>query len=227
MLWTDDGRVIGRDAEVAVFDALLQTDRSRLVLLIGSARSGKAGLLRHLYAQAAAAACTIVPGEVADGAEPWLRVDKDLAVDEFRRAVAQPNDPTPSGQQLNRNPIVVLVYGYRPEEDFHEFFTRDFVPEIKNSPTPPRIVVVAGTAGDVARLDGLATDRVLLGPLPRDQVVAELRAIDAGIDDHLSEHEIEVYANAVATSPSLLGALRQLLPLTSAPAVVPPEEPPE
>lgn len=211
---SDDDPLIGRDAELATLEGVLSSARPGLVLVVGGPRTGKARLLRELRARCGAYPCTLVPPDMrAEEAAPWIVIDKQLTVDDFRRATARASDDVAQQQMRRRNIKVILLYGYRPDEDFHEWFTREFVPGLAD-PDAPCVVVVAGNAGDVAALTPLAKRQVLLGPLPRDAVVAELRAIDARLTDRLQEGELDVYADAITTDPSVLGALRHLLPLT-------------
>ena len=72
----------------------------------------------------------------------------------------------------------------------------------------------AGGPGDLAGLEGVADRRIALGSLLRDDVVAELRRIDAAIADHLEDAELEAYADAVVADPALIDDLRAVLPLT-------------
>jgi hypothetical protein len=213
---TDDNPMIGREVELKTLEEAVTGTRSGLVLIVGGPGTGKGRLLRELRARAAAYPCRLVPPDPADDVEPpGLLVDKQCTVDTFRRATAPPPDAEVNADySMSRDFDLILVYGYRPEEDFHDWFTGEFLPGLAEV-RPPRMVVVAGSAGDVAALEHLADRQVVLGPLPRDAVLAELRAIDAGLADRLQEPELELYADAIVGDPALLGALRQVLPLTT------------
>jgi hypothetical protein len=213
----DDDRIIGRDSELAELERVFARGRSRLVLLVGGPNTGKGRLLRELRARAAAYPCTLVPADPSDGeGAPWLVVNKQSTVDDFRRLSTVPSDTEVNRESSGRSDFdVILIYGYRPDEDFHEWFSGEFIPQLARA-SPPRKVIVAAGADDVALLEEQADRKVVLGPLPREAVLAELHAIDAAIADKLQPSELEVYADAIVSDPSLLTALRHLLPLTPA-----------
>jgi hypothetical protein len=209
-------RMIGRESELQALETVLASARPGLILLVGGPRTGKGRLLRELRARAGRYLCVVTPHDVsADPNAPWLVVDKQLTVEEFRRATAAPGGAEIAEHSHPHRCELLLVYGYRPEEDFHYWFAGEYVPEGAKA-SPPRVVVVAGGAGDVAGLESLADLKVILGPLPREAVTAELRALDAAIPDRLAERELEIYADAIVADPSVIEALRHLLPLTPA-----------
>jgi hypothetical protein len=213
----DDDFMIGRDSELAELEKVLASGRSRLVLLAGGPNTGKGRLLRELRVRAAAFPCTLVPADPSDGeGAPWLVVNKQSTVDDFQRLTTVPSDAAANREGLRRSNFdLILIYGYRPDEDFHVWFSREFIPPPAEV-NPPRKVIVAAGADDVAQLEGLADRKVVLGPLPREAVLAELHEIDAAIADKLQSSELEVYADAIVSDPSLLTPLRRLLPLTPA-----------
>lgn len=201
---------------MASLEDSLAAGRPALILVVGGPNTGKRRLLEEFRARSAAHPCRLVPEEDSDRAEPaWLIVDKQSTIDEFRAAIA-PHDDQANASSLARCSLdVILIYGYRPESDLHEWFTGTFIPDIAH-PNNPRLVVVAGSAADLVELEPIAHSQVVLGPLPREAVVAELRAIDSQIADHLKPNELEIYADAVVGDPSLLDDLRDVLPLTPA-----------
>lgn len=213
----DHDPLIGRDAELATLDSMLKSAQSGLVLLVGGPRTGKARMLRELRARSAELRYEVVPvADPTQGAAPWIVVDKHLTIDDFRWAMAPPMDDDGAPEPMSRcASTLILLYGYRPEEGFHDWFTGEFVPGLAET-SEPCVVVVAGSPGDLALLEPLASRLIAIGPLPVDAVEAELRAIDATIDDRLQGGELQTYAEAISANPSLLGALRELLPLTSA-----------
>jgi hypothetical protein len=208
--------IIGRDSELNTLAAALTGARPRLILLVGGPRSGKGRLLRELRVRAAAYPCRIVPdGAAGDLATPWLVVDRQLTVDDFRSAVAPP-EPDPGAQEPPRRDFdLILVHGYRPDAAFHEWFVGEFLPDGPKA-SPPRVVVVAGSSDDVEGLAPLAEHRVELFQLEPDLVADELRAIGARIRDPLEEEEVGLYARAIAENPALFAVLHDLLPLTRA-----------
>lgn len=216
---SDRDTIIGRDRELAELEEVLASRRPALVLIVGGPTTGKGRLLGELRARSARRPCRLVPADSSgEGKAAWLTVDKQSTVEEFRRAAETPRDYQATADDSSQPAFdLILIYGYRPEKDFHEWFAATFVPGLVGS-TPPRIVVIAGNAGDLADLEPLADRRIVLEPLPREAVVTELRRIDAAIADRLEDAELEAYADAVVGDPSLLGPLRDLLPLTPAAA---------
>jgi hypothetical protein len=206
--------IIGRDTELKDLAAALTGARPRLILLVGGPRSGKGRLLRELRVRAAAYPCRIVPDGAADEhATPWLVVDRQLTVDDFCAAVAPP-EPDPGVQEPQRRDFdLILVHGYRPNDAFHAWFVKEFLPAGPQA-SPPRVVVAAGSPSDMEGLEPLAEGRVELAELDQDLVADELRAIGARIRDPLEEEEVELYAGAIAENPALFAALHHLLPLT-------------
>lgn len=218
------GRLIGRDEELAKLEALVGSRTSALALVVGGARSGKSRLLWELRARASQYPCSVVPQDESEDPErPWVVIDKQLTVDKFRSALAEPPDVASSAggsdPLTRRDPTLVLVYGYRPEPDFHEWFTREYIPDLLGG-TTPRVVVVAGSAADLEELQSFPSLRIALGPLPREAILEELRSISAGIADPLEASEFDRYSEAISADPSVLDALRVLLPLgpSSAPS---------
>ena len=205
---------VGRDAELAVLEEELSGARAGLVLVVGEPRIGKSHLLRALRWQAAARGTVVVP-EDADSDGEWVSVDKQMTIEDFRRKItsrlgsigSHRDELGPEGVHL------VLVYGYRPHDEFHAWFTHEFVPGLADG-TPRRVVVVSGTAPDLANLAPLAHRQIFLGPLPRAPVVAELRALNERLADRMSDVELQAYADAVTTDPGLLDAFIHLLPMT-------------
>jgi hypothetical protein len=201
--------LVGRDAELRALDEELSAASSGLVLVIGKPRVGKARILRELRAMAAHQNYRVVPEAEGLDSSPFFVLDRRCSIDEFRIALA---DPNASG--IEAPPTLVAIYGYRPDEDFHAWFTQDFLPSLSRR-HPALLIVIGGMSGDVQDLEALARRRLELGPLPRDAVTAELRAISVQIADPLTEGEVERYADAVVDDPALLDALRELLPLTT------------
>src|ERR1700722_2490276 len=140
------GSIVGRDAELALIDELLAGGQPQLVLLVGPPSIGKGHLLRAVRARAERAGRVVLPAQPTDTNAPWLVIDKSTAIGEFIKAatvpapesgfeaagprtppgasggypVLAPADPTrrpPGGQ-----PVVVLIYGYWPDEMFSQWF---------------------------------------------------------------------------------------------------------
>jgi hypothetical protein len=212
---------------LAELEDALASARPGLVLLVGGPSTGKGRLLKELRARATAYPCTLMPADHSpDAGEPWLVVSKQSTVDDFRQLIAPASEAGATQEYSERKNLeVVLVYGYRPEDDFHRWFTGEFLTGLAGG-SAPRMVVVAGSPDDLSGLEPLADRRVMLKPLPREAVVAELREISAMIADSLQEQELELYADAIVADPSMYAALRHLLLLTPAtqPANPPAEE---
>lgn len=217
----DEDLIIGRDRELEELEEAVAGGRSRLILLAGAPGTGKGRLLREFRTRAAAYPCALVPADPPDGdGAPWLVVNKQSTVDAFRPLTTVPSDDEVH-REVHRKDAkrrkfdLILIYGYRPDEDFHYWFSGEFIPQLAQA-SPPRIVIVAAGEDDVAELEPLAVRKVVLGPLPREAVLAALHKIDAVIADKLQPSELEVYADAIVRDPALLTALRHLLPLTTA-----------
>jgi hypothetical protein len=217
-----DEFIIGRDTELAQLEEALSSARPGLVLLVGKPATGKGRLVRELRKRAASYPRTLVPADPSsDGGAPWLVVNKQSTVEDFRRATVPSNEAAITMEASARpRPELVLVYGYRPEEDFHRWFAGEFLPGLAVV-MPPRVVVVAGSAEEVAGLEPLAYLKVVLEALPRETVIAEFRRFSAGIEDKLEERELEIYADAIVADLSLFNTLCQLLSLTPAQAPSP------
>lgn len=205
---------LGRDAELAVLEKELSGASAGLVLIVGEPRIGKSHLLRALRGRAAERGTVVLPEHAASDGE-WVSVDRQTTVEDFRRKITSRLGSVGSHRdELGPQGVhVVLVYGYRPHDEFHTWFTHEFVPGLGDG-TPRRVVVVAGTASDLADLAPLAHRQVFLGPLRRAPVVAELRALNERLADRMSEVELQAYADAVTTDPGLLDAFLHLLPMT-------------
>jgi hypothetical protein len=221
-------------------EEVLASRRSALVLVVSGPKTGKGRLLREFRVRSASYPCRLIPGEPSSEHDAlWLTVDKHTMVDEFRRATDTPGDAQAIPDDSTEPTVeVILIYGYRPQPDFHEWFVGTFIRGLGGRPLEQgadvsqllgresakssrrerarlaRMIVVAGGASDLAELEPIADRRIVLGPLPRDAVVAELRRADAAIADHLEDGELEIYADAIVDDPSLLESLRALLPLT-------------
>ena len=212
----DNNPTIGRDIELAKLEEALAEMRSGLVLVVGRPSTGKGRLIRELRARATMYPCVLVPAySSTDKSSLWLVINKQSTVEDFSEATVPPSETRAESEPSTGHDFaLVLVYGYRPDEKFHRWFTGEFLRSLATS-SPPRMVVVAGTPEDVAELKPLADRQIVLEPLSRNAVVTELRKISAAIADRLQERELELYADAVVADPSLLGALRHLLPLTA------------
>jgi hypothetical protein len=223
----NDIGIIGRDSELAQLEEALASGRPSLVLIAGGPRMGKSLLLKELRKRSAGHSCRLVPPDVpGDDGAAWLTVDRHSTVDELRRAMDTRGDgQAVEDETTGRTIEVTLIYGYRPEPVVHEWFVRTLLPGLAGA-GPPRLIVIAGGDADLAGLESHAGTRIVLGPLPREAVVAELRRIDATIADRLEDRELEAYADAVVDDPSVLDDLRDLLPLTapSAPRDASPRE---
>jgi hypothetical protein len=232
----DDGRLVGRDRELAELEDVLASGSSALVLVVGGPRIGKRRLLSEFRARNANRSYRLIPaGPSIDETRLWLSVDNSTTVEAFRQATGMSEDSQVVRDDLNEPAgELVLIYGYRPQPEFHDWFVGTFLGGLQGSDVSQllggqaaegprrqrakqsRMIVVAGGPDDLAALDGVAKRRIELGSLPRDDVVAELRRIDATIADHLEDSELEAYADAVVDDPALLDDLRALLPLTRA-----------
>jgi hypothetical protein len=123
---------------------MLTGGRARLILLVGSPNTGKGRLLREFRVRAASYPCRLVPEDAADGGgAPWLVVNKQSTVDDFRRLATIPGSAEANQQGQRRNNFdVILIYGYRPDEDFHQWFSGEFIPQLDQA-SPPRKVIVS------------------------------------------------------------------------------------
>jgi AAA ATPase domain len=210
-----DDEVLGRDAELGLLDQLLDRGASALVLVTGGPRSGKSRLLRALRPRAHSRHWLVLPDDSAS--EGVFTVDKATTIAELEMALC-PSVPEAGSDWVEtldaRQRQLVLARGYRPTEEVHEWFVAELLRPAEAT-GPPRIVVVAGDARDLERLEQHAAKQIELGPLPREPVVAALRSLDATLKDPLEDKELEAYAEAIRLDPSLLEPLRRVLTLTT------------
>ena len=148
---------------MAALDELVERGRPGLVLLVGGPGTGKSVVLRELRTRAATSPCRVVPVSDEDGA-PFLVVARRSTADDLLQAISassedgRENAGTDTWQPQRRQALdLVLIHGYRPADDFHEWFTREFIQGVGDS--APRLVVVAGSPGDLAALEPLAYAR--------------------------------------------------------------------
>jgi hypothetical protein len=231
----DDGPLVGRDRELAELEQVLTSGTSALVLVVGGPRIGKRRLLAEFRKRSASRSWRLNPVEPSSGnGALWLSVDNGTTVEGFRTATGA-SEETQVGREDSNEPAgeLVLIYGYRPQPEFHDWFVGTFVGGVQGADVSQllggqaaesprrqrarqsRIIVVAGGPDDLAALEHVAQRRIELGPLPREAVVAELQRIDASIADHFAAGELDSYADAVVDDPAVLDDLRALLPLTS------------
>ena len=238
----DEGLIVGRDAELAQLDEVLASKRPQLVVVTGAPGIGKGRLLREARARAERAGCLVLPAQPADPRAPWLVIDKKTSIAEFAEAttvvpepesdfdgdrsrpwkasgayrVLTPDDRSRGGPPRYR-PVVVLVYGYWPDEEFGRWFTTEFAGK-RDRATPPRTIIIAATRTDaepLVRRQGLVDAVMQITPVSARTMLAVLRAIDERISERLTERELDAYSRALSDGPHLLNAFRRLLPLTS------------
>lgn len=213
-----DEPLVGRETELGTLLDVVSRGEPAFILLIGEPRMGKDRVLRELRTRIASYPYFVVPeASAASGDPPWLTIDKQTTPDTFSAEITPSRpDEVPSPEATGSNSpwlvdlYVILVYGYRPDKRFDAWFTQEFLPRLRTA-RPPRIVVLAGYASDVRHLEPLADKRVLLGPLARAAVEADLRALNNEITEKMDEPELQAYTDAVAKDPALLVALRTLL----------------
>lgn len=215
----DGDRMIGRDREFERLRQRIEDGRPGIALVVGNTTSGKGRLLRELRARVSRENCVFVPGDddVSDEDKPWLTVSRRTTVDSLRAVVrdaraARARAQSGFGTADRRDLIVMLIHGYRPDDAFRRWVESSALATVLDEQV---LVLVAATPADATSLEAMADPVVRLGPLPREDVLAELRTIDARISDKLTDQEMQAYASAMADDPSLIGALTSLLPLTS------------
>jgi hypothetical protein len=214
----DEGPIVGRDEELAALEQELAAGESGLLLLVGVPRIGKARMLRELRAMAVGRDYPVVPADTGASDRPFLVIDRHCTIRKFEDDLPAATDG--DGHDGRDGALhVVLVYGYRPDDDFAAWFTGTFLRSLPDR-RPPLLIAVAGMVSDVHSLESHARRRIVLARLPRDAVVAELCAVSARIAEPLQGAEVDRYADAVVADPALLDAFRELLPLTA------PEAPP-
>jgi len=129
VLSEDDYPLVGRDSELATLVEALESRKPGLILLVGGPKTGKSRLLRELRKRAADYPWTVLPAETNRGDEPWLVVDKQCTVVDFRRAIERSHSDEADRELTGRSDLdVVLVRGYWPEIDFHDWFTTGSFP---------------------------------------------------------------------------------------------------
>jgi hypothetical protein len=236
----DNDPILGRDAELALLDEVLASGQPQLVVLSGAPGIGKGRLLRAVRARAERAGRMVLPAQPDDANAPWLVIDKKTTIGEFIEATTVPEPESDFGEDRPRHagasgeyrvltpadlarggrsgdrPVVVLICGYWPDEEFGRWFTAEFA-GLRARSVPRRTIIIAATKADgepLLRHQGLV-DRVMdIAPVRAETMLAELRSIDERISDKLMERELDTYAGALSEEPSLLGAFRRLLPLT-------------
>jgi hypothetical protein len=232
--------ILGRDAELAQLDEVLASGQPQFVILIGAPGIGKGRLLRAVRARARHAGRAVLPAQSDDVSEPWLVIDKKTTIGKFIEATTVPEPESDFGGDRLRHPgasgeyrvltpadlarggppgdqpVVVLIYGYWPDDEFGRWFTAEFA-GLRAQSAPRRTIIIAATRTDaepLLRHQGLVDQVVDIAPVPTETMLAELRAIDERICDTLTERELDTYARALSDEPGLLGAFRRLLPLT-------------
>ena len=120
------------------------------------------------------------------------------------------------GQLLKRasrvrgNAILLLIDGYYPEEEFGQWFTTRFLPDIKQEGARV-LVIVALRHGDQEKLGPFADATISLGPLDRDEVRDHLLALSEKLDPPIEEKELKTYVEKACEEPEILDRLIHVL----------------
>ncbi|WP_448642789.1 ATP-binding protein [Geodermatophilus sp. URMC 63] len=210
--------LIGRDAELATIEEALSRHQAGFLLITGAPRMGKARMLAEVRRRAAERGYPVFPerADLSEGLEGAL-VDSRTTVEQFIQSISGSRDRQSAEEPAGTLGLgVVLVQGYHPTEWVDRWFTDEFLAFLTTTPMP-RLVVLAGYAGDTTHLERFADYRINLGPLPPDAVTAWLASVNAGLLEPLADRELEVYAEAICRDPGILLGLHHLLSLETAP----------
>lgn len=222
--------LVARDAELALFDAVLARRRPCVLLVKGEAGMGKTALLEAMQARAAGQGWHIVPSErveklsVAPGTthETFSRRTRELL------GLAAPGDDTAGAiapldctrrtvhplvaEFQRRAPMLVLVDGCHATPAFTDWLAMVLIPEIKAGDAAV-VLVLAEREGHFAILDRFADERIVLGPLDEAALKTLLTATSARLTPPMEADELGAYVAELTHRPDLLGSLLDVLAL--------------
>lgn len=224
--------LVARDAELALFDAVLARRRPCVILVKGEAGMGKTALLEAMQVRARGQGWNIVPSErveklsVAPGTTPefFSRRTRELLGlaapgDDTAGAVA-PLDRTRGtlhplvAEFQRRAPMLVLVDGCHATPAFTDWLALVLIPEIKAGDAAV-VLVLAEREGHFAMLDRLADERIVLGPLDEAALKTLLAATSARLAPSMEADELRAYIAELTHRPDLLGSLLDVLALAA------------
>jgi len=140
----------------------------------------------------------------------------ELAV---RQGVASERTPTsqvaldPLVELLaGHSPVLLSVDGYRPGQEFADWFEGRFIADVKKL-TVPVVVIVANEPSTMETLRSNADLTITLGPLDRAAVRTHLESIGREVSPAMTEAELHVYVDQTSERPDLLGSLTRVLTL--------------
>jgi hypothetical protein len=218
--------LIGREAELATIEEALSRHQAGFLLITGAPRMGKSRMLAEVRRRAVERAYTVFPDptDLTEGRQGAL-VDSRTTVERFQQTISKSWDRPADEPGGALGLAVVLVQGYHPTEWVDSWFTDEFLPSLKSA-DGPRLVVLAGYAGDTAHLERFADYRIELGPLRTGAIIDWLTSLNAGLPVALSEREVAEYAEAICQNPEILPRLHHLLTLEAVPSgEAPPAQP--
>jgi hypothetical protein len=215
---------LGRSRLFETIISELSSPKSELILVTGSAGSGRTHLLRHLVAEAPQLGyhvamandgelVTIEPStSIADVRLFAEKVANDIAQDS---SIVPEHQPTPSGLAEAKHiaailreltPLLVVIDGFRPASAFQAWFTDLLIPRLRGR--GGRVsAVVADRAEALEPLARFSDLTVALGPLDPDEARMYLRNAAEGLSPELTTDELERYVAATVTEPGLFRAL--------------------
>jgi hypothetical protein len=211
--------LVGRDKELSTFDRVIAAGKSALIIVTSDPNMGKSSLLGAFGQRAKQRDYIVFPeATTPEGFSTSISIDRKITKEEFRQAISLPLTAgaitNTDLYEVNSKSALILIDGYRPQQEFEDWFINEFILQ-SAAATPPRIVVVAAAASDVERLKPYATKEMLLKPIARRAIVTYLHTLNDTLQDKMQEKEIRVYAGALCQKPSLIEALGRLLKIDS------------
>ncbi|MCI0338275.1 MAG: ATP-binding protein [Acidobacteria bacterium] len=114
-------------------------------------------------------------------------------------------------EQLRQHaPVLLLIDGYHPGDEFAKWFVDSFIADVKRSRSPI-VIVVADVPGNAERLSTLADVRIPLSPPDKSSISQALERIAQHISPRVEAVEIDVYLKEVEAQPAILRNLMRVL----------------
>lgn len=137
----------------------------------------------------------------------WLKTVFELAESRIESANTEKN----LLQRLARlAPLYLAVEGYRPSPTFDSWIRNRLAPWIRREQIAI-MLIITGSPREVASISDIADVTIELGSLDLPEVVEFFKSQFSSIEPPGSTTEIQQYANAAASQPSLVSAFQRVL----------------